>query len=227
MHEIKAGLTDQSIDLFVLDSSSTTGAGLTGLTYNAAGLTCYYRRGATGTLTALTLASQTVGGAHADGGFVEIDATNAPGLYRLDLADAIIAAGVDRATLYLHGAANMAPVVAGIRLPTKRVGDLNDVSGADVNAQCDQALADYDGPTHAELIAALDALANFDPAADALEGAVTYAQALRIVLAFAAGKTTGADGSSPAFRDQADTKNRIAATLDASGNRTAVTLDGS
>ena len=33
------------------------------------------------------------------------------------------------------------------------VAALNDVSAADVNAQCDIALADYDGPTNAEMIA--------------------------------------------------------------------------
>lgn len=113
------GAVDQSIDIFVASSASTAGAGLTGLAYNTSGLTCYYRRGATGTMTALTLATQTVGGAHADGGFVEIDATNAPGLYRLDLSDAIVASGEEYVTLYLRGATNMAPVVVRIYLEDK------------------------------------------------------------------------------------------------------------
>ena len=84
---IATGATDQTIDVFIQDSTSTTGGGKTGLAYNTAGLTCYYRKGATGSATALTLATQTVGGAHSDGGFVEIDATNMPGMYRLDLSD--------------------------------------------------------------------------------------------------------------------------------------------
>ena len=79
---LKAGATDQTIDIFVGNSSSTTGAGLTGLVYNSAGLTCYYRKGATGSATALTLANQTVGGAHTDGGFVEVSAANMAGIYR-------------------------------------------------------------------------------------------------------------------------------------------------
>lgn len=108
--------TDQTVDLFISDSSSTTGAGLTGLVYNTASLVCYYRRGATGTPTALTLATQTVGGAHSDGGFVAVDGTNAPGQYRLDLSDAICATGVDRVYIHLKGAANMAPVVKEIEL---------------------------------------------------------------------------------------------------------------
>ncbi len=47
------------------------------------------------------------------------------------------------------------------------VGALNNVSTADVNAQCDLALSDYDGPTNAEMIArTLLTASYFDPAAD-------------------------------------------------------------
>jgi len=113
---LKAGLTDQTIDVFIQDSSSTTGQGLAGLLYNSASLSCHYRRGATGTATALTLATQTVGGAHSDGGFVEIHATNMKGMYRLDLSDAIVAAGATTVTLMLYGSANMAPVTIELQL---------------------------------------------------------------------------------------------------------------
>lgn len=113
--EILAGATDQTIDIFVNSSAVTTGAGLTGLVFNTTSLTCYYRKGATGTPTALTLATQTVGGAHSDGGFVAVDGTNCPGQYRLDLSDTIVAtAGM--VTLYLHGAANMVPCVIEIEV---------------------------------------------------------------------------------------------------------------
>jgi hypothetical protein len=117
--EIIAGAIDQTIDVFILDSSSTIGAGLSGLVYNASGLTCYYRKGATGTATQLTLATQTVGGAHTDGGFVQIDATNMKGVYRLDLSDTIVAtAGM--VTIYLQGAANMAPCVLEVDVVADR-----------------------------------------------------------------------------------------------------------
>lgn len=98
-----------------MNSSSTTGAGLTGLVYNSASLVCYYRKNATGSATALTLATQTVGGAHSDGGFVEIDATNMPGMYRLDLSDTMVATG-PYVTVMLKGATNMAPVVLELEL---------------------------------------------------------------------------------------------------------------
>lgn len=113
---IKKGSTDVTIDVWIPDSASTTGGGKTGLAFNTASLVCHYRRGATGAATALTLATQTVGGVHSDGGFVEIDATNMPGLYRLDLSDAIIATGVPYVTLMLKGAANMAPVAVELQL---------------------------------------------------------------------------------------------------------------
>ena len=65
---IKKATTDKSIAIFIQDSSQTDGRGLTGLVYNSASLTCYYHRpGAVA--AALSLATQTVTGAHSDGGF--------------------------------------------------------------------------------------------------------------------------------------------------------------
>ncbi len=113
--EILAGATDQTVDIFIQDSSSTTGAGLAGLAFNTASLACYYRKGATGSATQLTLATQTVGGAHSDGGFVEIQATNMKGVYRLDLSDTIVASA-GMVTIYLYGATNMAPCVLELEI---------------------------------------------------------------------------------------------------------------
>lgn len=110
-----AGATSKTIDVFLPDSSSTTGAGLTGLVYNSAGLKAYYRIGPTGTSTAVTLATQTVGGAYSSGGFVETDATNQPGMYRFDIPNAVLASnGV--AVLYFSGATNLAPVPVQIQI---------------------------------------------------------------------------------------------------------------
>lgn len=53
----------------------------------------------------------------------------------------------------------------------------------------------------------------------------TPRQALRIILASAAGKLSGAATTTVAIRDTNDSKDRITATVDADGNRTAVTLD--
>jgi len=95
----------------------TNGLPLTGLTFNSAGLVCYYKRAATDAKTALTLvtlASETA--AWASGGFIEIDAVNLPGVYRLDFANAIMVTGIDAAIIVLSGAATMTPTTIDIEL---------------------------------------------------------------------------------------------------------------
>lgn len=112
---VKKGDTSRIEYIFVQNSSSTTGAGLTGLVFNSSGLTAYYVR-TQGSATAITLATQTVTGAFSSGGFVEVDATNMPGIYRVDIPDAVFATGVDKAALLLKGATNMAPVALEYQL---------------------------------------------------------------------------------------------------------------
>ncbi len=60
-----------------------------------------------------------------------------------------------------------------------------------------------------------------------MEGSLTLQHVLRIILAVIAEKSAGGGTASITFRDNADAKNRVTATVDANGNRTAVTLDGS
>lgn len=62
---------------------------------------------------------------------------------------------------------------------------------------------------------------------DGVESSYTVRQALRITLAALAGKASGLDSNSPVYRDINDTTNRITATTDTNGNRTAVTVDAS
>lgn len=112
---IVKGTTSKLINVFVQDSSVTTGAGLAGLVYNSGSLTGYYIREGDSSATAITLATMTVG-TWASGGFKEIDATNAPGLYQLGIPDAALASGAKSVIVYLKGAANMAPVVLEIEL---------------------------------------------------------------------------------------------------------------
>ena len=116
---IKAGTTSVSVNIFVANSSSTTGAGLTGLAYNTASLTAYYTfAGSYTTAAAITLATlAAVNSAWSSGGFKEVDSTNLPGVYRLDLPDAVLAASKGRSVLvYLKGATNMAPTLLEIEL---------------------------------------------------------------------------------------------------------------
>jgi len=61
---------------------------------------------------------------------------------------------------------------------------------------------------------------------EVVEGTLTLRHVLKVLLAVCAGKSSGGGTSTAVFRDNADLKPRMTATVDASGNRTAVTLDG-
>lgn len=60
-----------------------------------------------------------------------------------------------------------------------------------------------------------------------VEGTIDEIEAARLMLAALTGKSSGGGTSTVTFRDNADSKARITATVDGSGNRTAVTLDAS
>jgi hypothetical protein len=76
-----------------------------------------------------------------------------------------------------------------------------------------------DIPTAAANAAALMDLAN------GIETGITPRQALRLVLAASAGKLSGAATTTIVIRNVGDSKDRITATVDSSGNRSAVTVD--
>ncbi len=111
----QVGTTSQILEVFVQNNSVSTGAGLTGLVYNTASLSGYYKRNTAGTATPISLATATVG-TWATGGFVEVDATHMPGLYEFDPPNAAFAAGADNVVFYLFGASNMAPCLLEIEL---------------------------------------------------------------------------------------------------------------
>jgi hypothetical protein len=62
---------------------------------------------------------------------------------------------------------------------------------------------------------------------EVIEGLYSFRELLRIFAASLAGKLSGAATTTVTIRDVSDSKNRIVATVDADGNRTAVTLDAS
>jgi hypothetical protein len=59
-----------------------------------------------------------------------------------------------------------------------------------------------------------------------IEGSTTLRQSVRLQNAVLLGKVSGAGTGTETFRDIGDTKDRVISTVDANGNRTAVTLDG-
>lgn len=87
-----------------------------------------------------------------------------------------------------------------------------------------------DVPTNAELATALDPLPTAAENATALlgatvEGSTTVVQSMRLANAALGGKASGLETTTATYRDIADSKDRIVATVDADGNRTAVTRD--
>ncbi len=112
---ILAGSTSQTVNVFIQDSTSTTGQGLAGLVFNSSGLKAYYGlpKAASVAVTLATLAAVT--SAFSSGGFIEIDATNMKGWYRFDIPDAALASG-RFVSVHFYGATNMAPCPLEIEL---------------------------------------------------------------------------------------------------------------
>lgn len=102
--------TSRSEYVFIQNSSSTTGAGLTGLTYLSAGMSATYvvERGTPGSLSFASLTN--ANDPWVSGGFIEVSAALLPGVYRYDVPN-IVFQTADKAVLMIKGATNMAPVV--------------------------------------------------------------------------------------------------------------------
>ncbi|MER9814293.1 hypothetical protein [Mesorhizobium sp. M0129] len=117
-----AGATSEIWQIFIRDSSSTTGGGLTGLTNASGSLTAYYHRDTDTTATAISLVTMTVG-TFTSSGFKEIDATNMPGWYQFCPPNAALAAGAKSCAIHLKGAANMAPMPIEVQLIAVNIDD--------------------------------------------------------------------------------------------------------
>ena len=114
--KITEGTTSKLVKIFVQDSSSSTGAGLTGLAHNTAGLKWYWIAEGDASSTSVTLATATLG-TYTSGGFIVVDATNMPGVYEIGIPDAAIDSSSEGSVaMMLSGATNMAPVLIEIEL---------------------------------------------------------------------------------------------------------------
>lgn len=97
---IKSNTTDKTIYFKLID---TTGQPATGLTITDLDLTYVRNRAAAVKNDMVALGSAIV--AHTDYGGFEVDGTNAPGLYRVDLPDAALVTGVKDVQIIINGAA--------------------------------------------------------------------------------------------------------------------------
>jgi len=103
---IAPGSTSQSIEIYL---------GATGLTASTIGLSARYNRTRTASVS-IPLVARTIAQAWTAGGFAEVDATNMPGVYRLDLPDAALAAGADDVTIVVRGASGTNGAVMTVKL---------------------------------------------------------------------------------------------------------------
>ena len=103
---IAPGSTSQSIELYL---------GVTGLTASTSGLSARYNRTRTASVS-IPLVARTIAQAWTSGGFAEVDATNMPGVYRLDVPDAALAAGADDVTIVVRGASGTNGAVMTVKL---------------------------------------------------------------------------------------------------------------
>jgi hypothetical protein len=98
--------TSQSIELYL---------GATGLTASTSGLSARYNRTRTASVS-IPLVARTIAQAWTAGGFAEVDATNMPGVYRLDIPDAALASGADDVTIVVRGASGTNGAVMTVKL---------------------------------------------------------------------------------------------------------------
>jgi hypothetical protein len=104
---IAAGTTDQTITLRIIDA--TDGTPETGVVFNTSGIDLEYWRHGANSAVDITEVTQTVNGAHTDGGFVHIG----HGFYRLDLPDAAVAAAVGTFAVEVYGTVTGMIVLGG------------------------------------------------------------------------------------------------------------------
>lgn len=83
------------------------------------------------------------------------------------------------------------------------------------------------GATIPAQISALNDITAADVLAVTIENSLDLADCIRLQNSALLAKVSGGATTTNTFRDLADSKNRITATVDADGNRTAITLDGS
>ena len=137
--------------------------------------------------------------------------------------------------------ANLDTQLSGINGKTTNLpsdpADASDIAAAlaTIAAFVNPAVASIKAKT--DLIPASPAAVGDVPTTAAIAGAVwalaglidgkSPAEAMKLITSVLLGKASGLDTGTPVYRDMADTKPRVTATTDVSGNRSAVTLDAS
>lgn len=214
--KMKLGSRGRIANLFIANSSLSTGAGLTGLTSASASLAAYYLRDGDAAPTAIALSAGTTG-TWSSGGFKEVSSASMPGYYQLGIPDAALAQGAlasppQWVVIYLSGAANMAQTILQIRLVAVDEQDgagfgLSDFT--DLLADLDSILSKISG------VAARTALIPDSPAAVGSQMTIDMTQSVP------AGSADGSIGKSLLLMDEASKTGDEMALTDAAKNALA------
>jgi hypothetical protein len=112
--KFKGGLTSVSLPVFIADTSSTTGGGLSGVTSASSGLVLEYRRSGQSTWTSVTPQAGKTLGSYLSGGIVADGSLS--GAYEVDFPDAAFASGASVVLCRIRGVTNMLSVLIEIEL---------------------------------------------------------------------------------------------------------------
>ena len=226
---VTQGKTSKLIDVFIQDNSVVTGAGLSGLLFNSAGLICYYHRETAGASVAVTLVDMTVG-TWTSGGFKEIDGTNMPGWYQFGIPNAALASGSEGVGIHFQGATDMVPLPVRVELTAV---DLFNATSAGIS-RIDENISAAKTLTTGERDDIADAYLDL---VSGIETNLTPRSAMKLMASLLIGLASGFPATNPKLFTSADlttdstgtfvvgTDDRVSATTDTDGNRSAIYVD--
>jgi hypothetical protein len=138
------GSTSVSLPIFVRDTTSTTGAGLAGVTHASSGLVFEYRRAGQSSWTSVTPVSKTLG-TYTSGGIVADGSLD--GAYEIDPPNAAVASGVPFVVIRIRGVANMLPVLIEYEIDAVNYQDADGFGLSRIDAATSSRMATYTQPT--------------------------------------------------------------------------------
>ena len=138
------GSTSVSLPIFVRDTTSTTGAGLAGVTHASSGLVFEYRRAGQSSWTSVTPVSKTLG-TYTSGGIVADGSLD--GAYEIDPPNAAVASGVPFVVIRIRGVANMLPVLIEYEIDAVNYQDADGFGLSRIDAAVSSRMATYEQPT--------------------------------------------------------------------------------
>ena len=203
---IAQGSTSVRAQFFWPLQPSGTDVGYNGLTIT--GMTASYFRDGDTAATSITLSTATIG-TWASGAFGAITGSPSTGLYEFGIPNAVFSSTARNVMVHLYESSYSTSVQLNFQIVP-----------ADP----------YTGYTVAGYATGQDPYTSVMKTVDTVDAATnadTLEKRIRLFASALLAKVSGMGTNAPIFRNVTDTKARITATTDSSGNRSAVTLDGS